>query len=46
MIHNCNICNYSTNQATHYNRHLESNKHKSNIETIKKEEENKRNIVN
>ena len=39
MIHNCIICNYSTNQATHYNRHLESNKHKSKIETINKEEE-------
>jgi len=39
MIHNCIICNYSTNQATHYNRHLESNKHKSKIEAIKKEEE-------
>ena len=43
MIHNCILCNYSTNQATHYNRHLESNKHKLNIETIKKEEENNKN---
>ena len=38
MIHNCNICNYSTIQLAHYLRHMQTDKHKLKLELIKKEE--------
>ena len=39
MKHLCINCNYQTEILTNYKKHLESNKHKSNIETLRKEEE-------
>ena len=39
MIHRCKYCNYETQQLPLYNRHIQTNKHKSKIELIKKEEE-------
>ena len=39
MKHLCIICNYQTEILTNYKKHLESNKHKSKIEAIKKEKE-------
>ena len=38
VIYECNKCNYKTNIKTHYNRHLQTRKHKSNeIERTKKD---------
>ena len=39
MKHLCINCNYQTEILTNYKKHIESNKHKSKIESIKKEEE-------
>ena len=39
MLHYCNCCNYSSNQLAHYLRHLETIKHKTKLEIIKKQEE-------
>jgi hypothetical protein len=39
MKHYCKLCEYETIRIDNFYRHIESNKHKSNIETIKKEEE-------
>ena len=39
MKHYCKLCEYETTRIDNFYRHIESNKHKLNIETIKKEEE-------
>jgi hypothetical protein len=39
MKHLCINCNYQTEILTNYKKHIESNKHKSKIESIKKEED-------
>ena len=39
MKHYCKLCEYETTRIDNFYRHIESNKHKSNIETIKKEED-------
>ena len=32
VLYNCVVCNYETNIKSHYDRHLNSKKHKINIE--------------
>ena len=39
MKHYCKLCEYETTRIDNFYRHIESNKHKLNIETIKKEED-------
>jgi hypothetical protein len=39
MKHICNNCNFETTILSKYLRHVQTDKHKTKIETIKKEEE-------
>ena len=32
VLYSCNICNFSTNKTTNYNRHLQTKKHLKNVE--------------
>ena len=41
VLYKCLLCNYSSNIKSHYNRHLNSKKHKNNIITDEGKEEKK-----
>ena len=42
MIHNCQYCNYTTTFFTNYKKHIETDKHHTNVIHIKQLEHLKR----